>query len=45
MTVNDKQMNIYELTRLANEAKNQPQPDFSGFLNAVAEQVNDVIQG
>jgi len=28
MAVNEKQMSIYELTRLANEAQNKSKPDF-----------------
>ena len=45
MTVNDKQMNIYELTRLANDAQNKAKPDFTGFVNSVNTQVNEVMQG
>ena len=45
MAVNDKQMSIYEFTRLANEAQNKPKPDFSGFVTAVTRQVNDIMQG
>ena len=37
MTVNDKQMNIYELTRIANESQNQEKPDYSAFTASVAE--------
>lgn len=45
MTVNDKQMSIYELTRIANEAENQAKPDFSQFTATVANQVNEIMQG
>mgnify|MGYP001626703748 CR=1 FL=1 len=40
MTVNDKQMNIYELTRIANESQNQSKPDFKQFIKSVSEQIN-----
>jgi len=35
LTINDKQMNIYELTRIANESKAEAKPDFSTFIKSV----------
>ena len=45
MSVNDKQMNIYELTRLAQEQQNQAKPDFTGVLSAVQDQINEIVTG
>jgi len=41
MSLNDKQMSIYELTRVANERK---EPDFSKFVTTVTDQVSEVVQ-